>query len=309
MIPLILFIFGLIIGSFANVVIFRLFLNDSSSLPKDIVNSRSCCPTCHHGLAWVDMIPVLSYFFLIGRCRYCKTKISPQYPVVELVMGALFALYGYLYLSNFSFSLPTIIFHGYNLFVIFLLVLIVVIDYAKYIIPNSIVFTLIGLSIITEPIWAILGFKHQAIDFNEPLFNLYWLAKIILQKFMIELSPYHPVSIFPSYLDPILAGSLAFLFFYLIIILTRGKGMGAGDVKLAIFMGLFLGLDKIGIAIYLAFIFGAVVSLMLVVKGQKTLKQIVPFGPFLVLGLFSSWFFSEHLRLLYQNIVSLFIRS
>jgi prepilin signal peptidase PulO-like enzyme (type II secretory pathway) len=77
------FIFGSLIGSFLNVVIYRLPLN------KNIVTPRSACPQCGHKITWYENIPIFSYFFLKGKCSQCKTKISIRYPIVELITGAM----------------------------------------------------------------------------------------------------------------------------------------------------------------------------------------------------------------------------
>ena len=89
-----IFLIGLIIGSFLNVVILRTVSNES------IVFPGSKCPKCQTPLKWYHNIPVLSYIFLRGKCAFCKEKISIQYPLVELITGLIFTLFGYLYLNT-----------------------------------------------------------------------------------------------------------------------------------------------------------------------------------------------------------------
>jgi prepilin signal peptidase PulO-like enzyme (type II secretory pathway) len=89
-----LFVFGLLFGSFSSVIIDRL-----KSGKKGIMTGRSECPHCKHILSSVDLFPLFSWLFLLGKCRYCRAKISPIYPLLELSMGALFALGGYFFVD------------------------------------------------------------------------------------------------------------------------------------------------------------------------------------------------------------------
>jgi leader peptidase (prepilin peptidase)/N-methyltransferase len=121
----VVFLTGLCIGSFLNVVIYRLPRRES------FITGRSRCPLCGHTLAWYDLLPLLSFLFLLGRCRYCRAVISPRYPLIELLTGALFAL---LYLS---FGL-TAAFVKYAFFAAFLII-VSMIDLEHYIVPDRLV--------------------------------------------------------------------------------------------------------------------------------------------------------------------------
>ncbi|MBU2579534.1 prepilin peptidase [Patescibacteria group bacterium] len=241
MLYFLIFILGLSVGSFLNVVICRLETKES------IVAKRSHCPQCGAVLSWYDLIPVLSFVFLLGKCRSCGKKISWQYPVIEITTACLFLL-----IFNFQFSIfnefSILNFQTLNLFyyliIICFLIVIFVYDLRHYIIPDKIVFP----------------------------------AIIIAGIFNFQFSIFNEFSIFKfSILSAILAGG----FFLSLVLFSKGKWMGMGDVKLAFLMGLILGWPNILAALFLAFLTGAVVGVALIIFGKKGLKSQIPFGPFL----------------------------
>lgn len=129
--PLVFFSLGLMFGSFANVVIYRL------PLGKSVVTPRSACPACSHLIRWYENIPILSWLFLRGRCSSCKVRISFRYPMVELLMGLLFLA---LYLKfGFSWTLLELLVFGFGI------VVVTFIDFDHMILPD--VFTLSGIVI------------------------------------------------------------------------------------------------------------------------------------------------------------------
>ncbi len=139
---IIIFLTGLIVGSFLNCVIYRL------AFPR----GRSFCPYCKHILSWQDLIPVLSFFILRGECRYCGKKISWQYPLVEIATGLLFVL-----ILNFEFlisnkilifNFETITYFLYLLIISSLLIIIFVYDLKHFIIPDKIIYPAIGIALI-----------------------------------------------------------------------------------------------------------------------------------------------------------------
>lgn len=228
------FLFGLIVGSFLNCVIYRL------ETGRSFLQGRSFCPHCKHQLSFWDLIPVFSFLFLGGKCRYCYQKISWQYPLVELATGIIFFQTATM-VSNISTGV-------YLLLIIPFLVVIFVYDLKHYIIPDKVIY----------PAIAIVGiFNFQIINF----------------------------------LSAILAAS----FFLVIVLASRGKGMGIGDIKLAFFMGLFLGWPSILVALFLAFLTGAIIGTGLIISKNKTLKSEVPFGPFLVVGTFIALFYGNQI--------------
>ncbi len=255
MLNIIIFIFGLCLGSFLNVVICRLKTKES------IIKSRSHCPDCHKVLKWHDLIPVLSFVWQKGRCRYCGQRISWQYPLVEISTGLLFLLVFNFQFSNFSqsptFQLLNLI---YYFFIISVLIVVFVYDLKHYIIPDQVIYPAIVIGLI--------------FNFNSSNFKNF-----------------------------ILSALGASLFFFLIVLLTKGKGMGMGDVKLAFLMGLILGWPGIFAALIMAFFSGALVGMGLLAAGKKKIKSEIPFGPFLagstILILLLGQYLSDWYRMLY----------
>ncbi|MDP3988393.1 MAG: prepilin peptidase [Candidatus Levybacteria bacterium] len=248
---LVIFILGLCVGSFLNVVIDRLPKGES------IVKGRSYCDKCRKKLKWYDLIPLFSFLVLKRKCRNCNSSISFYYPIVELTTGLLFVFVFFTF-NNFQFSSlrqgfveqAALVF---QLFLISSLVVIFFTDLKYEIIPDAIVFPSVFI------VFAYLFLNHGSLFFN------YFLT----------------------------AGG-AFLFFLLLFLITRGRGMGFGDVKFSFLMGLLLGFPKIVVSLYLAFLTGALISLILVIWGKKKfIGGTIPFGPFLVLGTLISLFFAD----------------
>jgi len=256
-----IFILGLIFGSFLNTVIYRLHKK------KDFVSGRSACLDCGHDLAWDDLIPVFSFFILGGKCRYCGKSISWQYPFVELMTGILFLAVFYrnidLIFDFLSFGTLKIL---YLFFVVCCLIIIFVYDLKHYIIPNKIIYPLIGVTVF----WYLV---------SSLFFQTYNLAELL--GFLV-------------------AAFYSATFFWIVHTMTDGKGMGMGDVKLGFFMGLFFGSPQILIALPLSFFIGSIIGIALIIFKRKKFKSEVPFAPFLVSGtflvmLFDQWFLGFNL--------------
>lgn len=249
---LIIFLWGLAAGSFLNCIIYRLETGST------FLRGRSYCPHCKHTLSWQDLIPLLSFLILKGKCRYCHQKISWQYPLVELATAILFILVINNQLSTINFQ--NLLATCYLLLVTCLLIIIFVYDLKHYIIPDKVIYPAICLTFI---------------------FNLLDTRYLIL--------------------NTAIAAFGAAVFFLAIVLISKGKWMGVGDVKLAFFMGLFLGFPKILVALFLSFLIGAAIGLGLIIVGKKTLKSEVPFGPFLVTGTFLAMFWGKEVINWYLN--------
>jgi prepilin signal peptidase PulO-like enzyme (type II secretory pathway) len=266
------FLFGLIAGSFLNALIYRLEAGDS------VFRGRSYCPNCKHVLAWHDLIPLMSFFLLQGRCRYCKKRISWQYPTVELATGLLFLLSFKLQISSLN---QVSSFETLNIFylwaVLALLMLLFVYDLKHYILPDKIVFPAIGLA---------LGYRI----FEFLNFGFAWDLGFGIWDFKLLV-------------NPLLAALGAALFFFVIFLLSRGRAMGFGDVKLALFMGLFLGWPNILVALFAAFVIGGMFGIVLILLKKKGMKSEVPFGPFLITGTLAALFWGKLLVDWYFNLI------
>ncbi len=238
------FLFGLFIGSFLNVCIYRIPRNES------IVYPGSHCPTCGAPLRFLDLIPVMSYLMLSGRCRYCKCPISPRYPIVELTTAILITLQAWRQGINLSFFL----FAGLTA----ALVAAAMIDYDHQIIPDSLVLTI-----------TLLGLAHL----------------------FIVLLPQLGFSVLLDRTAGFLLGGSLFL---LIAVVSRG-GMGGGDIKLTAALGLWFGWRELLLLVFVAFVSGALVSVLLLVTHTKGRKEGIPFGPFLALAAYLVSLFGSEL--------------
>ena len=266
------FLFGSAIGSFLNVVIYRL------ESEEEIVKKRSHCVNCGQTLRWPDLIPLFSFFYLGGRCRYCHKKISWQYPLVELLTGLIFVLIFKIQFLNFSqffylgfsdFSFLRLINFFYFLYAACSLLVIFVFDLRYYFIPDKVLLPLILITFFWRGYLSLKTLKGSIL--------LDWL--LVFKNF----APY-----FFSALG-------AFAFFLAIILITRGKGMGFGDAKLVFLLGLILGWPKIFIALFLSFFIGSLVGLALILIKKKSWKSSVPFGPFLIGATVLTIFFGQTL--------------
>ena len=249
---LLILIYGLIIGSFLNVLIYRIPREESIAWPG------SHCPSCSHSLKWYDNIPLFSYLWLKGKCRYCRGGISLQYPLVE-------ALNAFIYITmylKFGLSANFVFFS----LISSILIAIIFIDLKDMIIPDSLVLSILVLSVI-----------HKIINY-----------------FMYNI----PLNLKGSFLGLFLAGGL-----FLAIVLLSGGGMGGGDVTLIGALGFVLGVKYIFLNIFLSFISGAIISVFLLVSKIKTRKDPIPFGPFIVLGFFITILWGQDIINWYINLL------
>jgi len=252
-----IFILGTLFGSFLNCVIHRLKTGET-------LGGNSYCPSCKHKLSFFDLIPVFSFLFLKGKCRYCRQKISIQYPLVEIITGIVFLI---TFLNYPLFFTPTaIISLGLLLSIFLLLIVVFVYDLKHYIIPNKIIYPAL-----------FLAFAH----------HLFRVETLISWEFLNVLA----------------SGLATFLFFFSIYILTKGKGIGFGDVRYAGFMGLFLGFPDILAGLFFSFLIGAIIGIGLIISGIKGRKDMVPFGPFLVTGTFVAFFLGETIIKFYLSLL------
>ncbi len=304
MTPLILiisFLFGIIIGSFLNVIIFR--INTNLKFNK----GRSKCFSCGRELEPVDLIPILSFLLYKGRCRTCKSKISWQYPLVELVTGLMFVAITYFYFFSDTifiggnvFDKSVIlqgltqlhfikyIFYAFDLTVLSLLICIFVYDFKHKIIPNTLVYTGAALMLI----------------------------KVIIGLFIFETTT-------AQLILNLLAGPLVALPFALFWLISGGRWMGLGDAKLSLIVGWGLGIYFGFIALMYSFWIGAIVIIGLSVLreifeafstdknalGKKIkflhskklayftnkipsykLRSEIPFGPFIIIAFYMLYF-------------------
>ena len=252
------FVFGLLIGSFLNVVILRLPARleydwrsqckelleienaaEQGKPPPDLMWSRSQCPKCGHFIKAHENIPLLSYLFLRGRCSSCRTQISARYPIIEATTATLFLLLA----IHFGPSLQTL----------------------AAIVLTAILIALTGIDI-----------DHQLLPDDLTLFLL-WCGLF--------------ASLFGVFTDPVssiigaLAGYLSlWLIYHLFRLLTGKEGMGYGDFKLLAALGAWLGWQMLPLIIFLSSLVGAVIGLIMIGLKRHKSSQPMPFGPFIALA-------------------------
>lgn len=252
------FLFGLLIGSFLNVVISRLpvmleigwksecltFLDMPSSQddpPKtfNLISPRSQCPSCKHTISSLENIPLLSYLFQKGKCRHCGVSISIQYPLIELFTAILTAYIVY----KFGYSWQT----GTALFLVWGLIALSAIDFKTTLLPDN----------ITLP--------------------LLWLG-IVVNYF----------GVFCSLEDSVLGAVFGYLslwtVFHIFKIITGKEGMGYGDFKLLALLGAWLGWQYLIAIILISSVLGSVIGITLILSKTLDRGTPTPFGPYLALG-------------------------
>lgn len=230
----------------------------SYRLPRNIsiAKGRSLCPNCHSVISWHDNIPAFSYWALGRRCRNCKKEISPRYFLIECSTAFLFGLVA---LTYPGFIVPNLTWlsalTAFGLpFVIFLLSLFILIF--------------------------IIDIEHQII----PDIIIFWGIAITLAALFLTGS--NPL------FENLFFGTVGSLFLLSVFLLTKGRGMGLGDVKLSLLLGIILG-EKVLICFFTAFLTGAVVGIILMMTGKAGPKTKIAFGPFLVFGFLIAFLFGN----------------
>ena len=230
MLYIIIFLYGIVIGSFLNVCIYRIPKKES------IVKVRSHCMSCGYQLKWYDLVPVFSYLFLGGKCRKCKQKISVQYPLIELLNGVLYC----------------IVFAGYGLSV------------------DALLYALLGSALITL---SVIDFRTYEIPVG-------------INIFILALGLIRIVTDYADWLDYAVGFFAVSIFLYLLYWITKGRGIGGGDIKLMAVCGLVLGWEKIVLAFVLGCIIGSVIHVArMKISGQG---HVLAFGPYLSIGVMIS---------------------
>lgn len=234
---IIIFMFGIVIGSFLNVCIYRI------PLKEDIVKERSHCMSCGYKLEWYDLVPLLSYLFLRGRCRKCKAKLSAQYPLIEAANGILYVL--------------IVIVNGVNV--------------------ESLLYCLLISALLTL---SVIDFRTYEIPIGINIFIL----TLGLIRIITDLSNWL------TYLIGFLAVSI---FLAVIYYVSKGRGIGGGDVKLMAVCGLVLGWKLIILAFFLGCILGAVIHVArMKISGED---HVLAMGPYLSAGVFIAMLWGDQM--------------
>lgn len=236
-------IYGIIIGSFLNVCIYRIPKNES------IIVNRSHCMNCGKQIKWYDLVPIVSYLVLGGKCRYCKTKLSIQYPLVEFINGLGYAL---ILISN-----------GVNI--------------------KSILFCLCSSALLTL---SVIDWR----TFEIPVaFNIF-IGILGIIRLLTDLEHWY------VYVIGFFAVSG---FLYLLFLITKGRGIGGGDIKLMAAAGLLIGWKNIILALGIGCVLGSIIHIILMKVQNK--ERVLAFGPYLSLGIYIAMLYGNQIIEWYIN--------
>jgi len=274
-IAILLFLLGLGLGSFVNALAWR--LHEQHTLKKkadpslSILKGRSMCPNCRHPLNWHDLIPVLSWVSLKGRCRYCGKPISRQYPAVELATGFIFALSYIFWAYNPSFNGQWLLLATWLSASVGLMAL-AIYDIRWMLLPNKIIY----------PTLAVAAAGRAA-----------YLA-------VFEPRPGHAVWLWA------LSIAIASGVFYILYIVSRGRWIGFGDVRLGLITGTLLAdpYKSLGM-IFVASLLGTLFVLPHLITNKKTMASKTPYGPFLIAATGIFVIFGDSLINWYKNLFGL----
>jgi len=287
-------LFGLMVGSFLNVVIYRLpkmmesawqaeisqalqnqeppdgitppekdqaapGVSEASPERFNLVTPRSRCPECGNPVNAADNIPVLSYLLLKGKCRFCSTPISVRYPIVELLTGLLCGVVAWSLYPDTNAVLPAII-------LTFCLIALTGIDFDTYLLPDSITLPLLWLGLIVNYFGVFTTLENAlwgAIAGYLILWCVFWLFKLITGK----------------------------------------EGMGYGDFKLLAALGAWLGWQMLPVIIILSSLVGALVGIAMIVFANHEKSKPIPFGPYLAAAGWLALIWGEQINQAYLNFI------
>ena len=270
MIVFMLVLLGLCFGSFTNALVWRFHeqAKPKAKQPKkvdlSIMHGRSVCPSCQHQLSALDLIPVISWLGLRGKCRYCRRAISAQYPLVELTTALLFVgsyiwwPYGFSNVGVFQFVIWLIMLVGFMALLIY--------DLRWMLLPNRIVFPLIVLAILQVIVLTVAN--SDATILLGAIWGVIFLAGL----------------------------------FYGLYAVSKGAWIGLGDVKLAIVLGLLVSGPLMAVLVlFLSSVIGIICSLPILAGGKKALTRKVPYGPFLIIATIIVYLFGASMITWYKR--------
>lgn len=252
-------LFGLIIGSFLNCLIWRLYEGES-------MFGRSHCRSCKKVISWYDNLPVLSYFLLGGKCRHCKKHISWQYPIVELVVGMLF-MFSFWKLSQKFGAIELWTFNNFlvllrDWFLISVLTIIFVMDLRWYVILDKV--------------------------------------SLVAAFFLLVINLYLGI----SWQSLLISATIGIGFFLIQFIISRGRWIGGGDIRLGLLLGFALGWPYILAIIFLAYMIGSIFGILLLVAGKKQWGSKVPLGTFLSIAALIVLFYGQVIINWYLKLIN-----
>lgn len=261
-----IFLFGLIIGSFLNVVIYRLPRRESVVFPS------SHCPSCNASIKAYDNIPVIGYALLGGKCRNCRASISPIYPAVELLVAILYLLAAIK--NEFELDLPLLA----DVVFLSFLVPLIFIDLQHKLLLNKLTYPgfaiMFTLRILSPDPWIIGLGDHSSPGSTRKMFQAFgWPA-------LVGWSDY-AVAAVGAAIGALVGAGILWLVRELYYRLRHVEGMGLGDVKLMLMVGAYLGWQLSLLTIFLGSLLGAIIGMLLIKFKGGNMKMEIPFGVFL----------------------------
>jgi prepilin signal peptidase PulO-like enzyme (type II secretory pathway) len=253
-------IFGLIFGSAINAMVWRL------KVGRSWVKGRSVCPDCGHTLAARDLVPVVSWLLLGGKCRYCRKPIK-DHPIVELVTAVAFGLSAYaLYPATSAGWIKLLLW----LVLLVMLLVLAIYDARWMLLPDKVMIPLLLLALAYAAVMAVVN--------RSPQMLIHALVTAVL-----------------------VGGA-----FYGVVFVSKGRAMGGGDIKLAAAMGLILGPRATAVAMLLAFNSAAIIGVVLMLAHRKGRRDQIAFGPFLVAGAIVAFLYGQQIVTWYLRINGLY---
>ena len=275
MIIVILLVAGLCMGSFVNALVWRLHEQEkelAKTKPDNkylklvsIGSGRSICTNCKHPLKAKDLVPLLSWIWLKGKCRYCKKPISAQYPIVEISTA-------FLFIASFILWPETLIGSQVAIFILWLVLFtgfmaLIVYDFRWMLLPNRIIYPL-----------SIVG------------------GVVALIEILTSADP------LIAFVNVLLAVALGGGLFYVLFQISKGKWIGGGDVKLGWLLGLVAGTPARSLLfIFIASLLGSLLSIPLLASKKLNSKSVIPFGPLLIVGLIIVQLYGDKILSWYQQ--------
>jgi prepilin signal peptidase PulO-like enzyme (type II secretory pathway) len=272
LIYVILAVLGLCLGSFVNALVWRVHEQSKSSKKAknlSIISGRSMCPHCKHELATKDLIPVFSWLFLGGRCRYCQKSISHQYPIVELATALVFILSYVFWPGGVVGHSQWLLFATWIVASVGLMALLIY-DFKWMLLPNRILYPTFFVALAGR-------LAYIALYSNSPAHFLWRL---------------------------VLSLGVSSGIFYLLFTFSRGRWIGFGDVRLGLITGTVLASPtKSFLMIFLASLLGTIFVLPLMYTNKKSLSAKIPYGPFLITATWLTLLFGPSAINWYKNLL------
>lgn len=267
-------------GSLVNNIAYRLVRN------QNFISDSSRCDYCQKKLSWYELIPIISYVIQLGQCRNCKNKISIRYPLTEITIGLLTYKIAEKSLILLSFNIYNLLFFLYFLTIILLFFILVLYDLETFYIEEKIVY----LSLLSWLMFIFIFYYLKVfpqINFFNFFDYFFYLPQLNVKDYALNR----------LYFAFVISLSILILF-----VITLGKGIGLGDVKLFFILGLYFNFGDLLFTSLITILIGGLFSLIILIKKRK-FKQAIPFGPFIFLGLFVTILIGDDLsRIIAKNL-------